>query len=40
MIGGFAVEAVGDETHRVTMTFDWAGISPDSTDLAAETQHI
>ena len=40
VIGDFAVALQDDETYQVTMTFDWAGITPDGTELVAKTQHI
>lgn len=38
-IGNFSQELVGDNQYAVSMTFDWNGILPDGTELAAKTQH-
>ena len=39
MIGDFSVAAVDKGTYEVSMTFDWAGITPDGTELVAKTKH-
>lgn len=38
-IGDFSQELVGDNQYTVSMTFDWNGILPDGTELAAKTKH-
>lgn len=39
-IGDFSQESTGENTYKVTMTFDWNGIAPDDTQLVAKTRHI
>ena len=38
-IEGFAVMETGENAYDVTMEFDWAGITPDGTELVARTRH-
>ncbi|MBO6727771.1 MAG: hypothetical protein JJ911_19090 [Rhizobiaceae bacterium] len=39
-IGDFSQESTGENSYKVTMTFDWNGIAPDDTHLIAKTRHI
>lgn len=39
LISNFAQESVGENTYKVTMDFDWNGILPDNSEMAAKTRH-
>ena len=39
IIENLSVEAAGDDRFEVSMEFDWAGFTPDGTDLLARTKH-